>query len=245
VNAILANYQLKCSQASDINRHLPVIYKYARQCESISEFGVRGIVSTWALLRGLIENGGQKKELFCVDIEDIPEMENVQNIARENGITVTFQRHESATCSIPEVDMLFIDTWHVYGHLKRELNNHHGRVRKYILMHDTEVDGLVGESVRMGWDLAEQARRSGYREQELRWGMQRAIAEFLAGHPDWKLLRRYHHNNGLTILARPENVRISLWNRFIAKVQNSPIYSLLRNWALRCLRKFQGRADAT
>lgn len=29
-----------------------------------------------------------------------------------------------------EVDLLFIDTWHVYGHLKRELAAHQARVRR-------------------------------------------------------------------------------------------------------------------
>jgi hypothetical protein len=31
----------------------------------------------------------------------------------------------SIKCDIPETDMLFIDTWHIYGHLRRELENHH------------------------------------------------------------------------------------------------------------------------
>jgi hypothetical protein len=228
MNPIIENYRIKCAQASDINRHLPTIYRHARQCESIAEFGVRGIVSTWALLRGLLENGRSSKELVCVDIEAVPELENVRNIARDQGITLTFHRQDSAICSIPEVDLLFIDTWHVYGHLKRELNNHHGKVRKYILMHDTETDGLVGESVRNGWDLAAQARQSGYPEEELRCGLQRAVSEFVAAQPEWKLLRRYHHNNGLTILARASNIRITALDRTIATVQNSPIYFRLR-----------------
>jgi hypothetical protein len=241
MNPIIDNYRIKRTQASDINRHLPAIYHYARQCESIAEFGVRGVVSTWALLRGLMENGGRKKELLCVDIEDIPEIENVRNVAQSNGIAVTFQRHDSATCSIPEVDLLFIDTWHVYGHLKRELNHHHGQVRKYILMHDTETDGLIGESVRNGWNLAEQARLSGYPEQELRWGLQRAISEFLASHPDWKLLRRYHHNNGLTILGREPNVKRSHLDWGIATVQNSRSYSWIRALMVSGLRRVRNR----
>jgi len=238
VNPIVANYELRCSELSDINQHLPTLYCYAKQCEFIAEFGVRGIVSTWAFLRGLLENNSQTRQIFCVDIEDIPEMQTVRKIAADNGITLTFQRNDSATCSIPPVDLLFIDTWHIYGHLKRELNNHHGRVRKYIVMHDTESDGLVGESVRNKWDIKEQARNSGYSEEEISGGLQRAIWEFLAQHPEWKLLRRYLHSNGLIILARSDNVKITALDRIIATVQNSGIYRASRQ----ALRRMAGRA---
>jgi hypothetical protein len=233
VNAIVANYELKCSQVSDINRHLPTFYKYARRCESIAEFGVRGIVSTWAFLRGLLENNSQTKEILCVDIDEVPAIEKVRQIAGQSGIALTFQRHDSATCTIPTVDLLFIDTWHVYGHLKRELSQHHGRVRKYILMHDTEADGILGESQRHGWNTQEQAQKSGYPEEEIRCGLQRAITEFLAQHPEWKLIRRYHYNCGLTVLARSANVRITLLDRVIAMVQNSGTYCQLRKFLVR------------
>src|SRR5262245_12793093 len=237
MNPIAATYKLKCSQLSDISQHLPTLYRYARQCESIAEFGVRGIVSTWAFLRGLLESKGQKREIVCVDIEDVPEMENVRKIAAEHGIALTFMRHDSATCSIPMVDLLFIDTWHIYGHLKRELRNHHDRVRKFIVMHDTEADGLVGESVRNKWDIKEQARKSGYSEEEISGGLQRAIWEFLAEHPEWKLLRRYLHSNGLIVLARSSNVKITLLDRVIVSVQNSRIYGASRE----ALRRMAGR----
>ena len=47
-------YILK-SKKSDINEHLGVLSTYASKCESIFETGVRGVVSSWALLHGLIK----------------------------------------------------------------------------------------------------------------------------------------------------------------------------------------------
>ncbi len=237
MNPIVANYERKCAQVSDIHRHLPTLYRQAKRCETVAEFGVRGIVSTWAFLRGLLENNSKTKELICVDIEDVPELQSVQQIARDSGIGLTFQRHDSATCTIPTVDLLFIDTWHVYGHLKRELRKHHGSVRKYILMHDTELDGVLGESQRHGWNIREQAQKSGYPEAEIRCGLQRAITEFLADHAEWKLLRRYHYNCGLTVLARPANVRMTPLDRAIAGVQNSGLYCKLRKLLVRLVRR--------
>jgi hypothetical protein len=244
MNPIVTNYRVKCSQASDINRHLPTLYRYARRSEVIAEFGVRGIVSTWAFLRGLLENGSQTKELICVDIADVPEMEQVRTLAGHNGIRLTFHQHDSATCVIPEVDLLFVDTWHVYGHLKRELNNHCERVRKYILMHDTELDGILGESRRFGWNIKEQAAKSGYPEEEIACGLQRAISEFLAKHSQWRLIRRYRHCCGLTILARSSNVRITPLDRTIASVQNSESYCNLRNYLSRMYRSGGKRRSA-
>jgi hypothetical protein len=237
VNPIVATYELKRAQVSDIYRHLPTLYSYATQCEVVAEFGVRGVVSTWAFLRGLLENNSQHKELICVDVEDVPEIRNVQQIAADNGIRLTFQLHDSATCSIPTVDLLFIDTWHVYGHLKRELSRHHAQVRKYILMHDTELDGTLGESLREHRNVAEQVRKSGYSEEEICCGLQRAINEFLAEHGEWTLLRRYHYCCGLTVLARAANVRITPWDRALAGFQNSPVSYSPR----RFVRRIAGR----
>ena len=46
--------------------------------------------------------------------------------AKQQGIDMTFFTHDSATVLFPEaVDLLFIDTLHVYGHVKRELACHH------------------------------------------------------------------------------------------------------------------------
>ena len=58
-------------------------------------------------------------------------------------------------------DLLFVDTWHVYAQLKRELDTHGHHVRKYIVLHDTTLDGDKGTSVRKGWDTSYQARETG------------------------------------------------------------------------------------
>jgi hypothetical protein len=45
-------YNELCNIPSDINEHLPTLYKYACECDSILELGVRGCVSSWAFLMG-------------------------------------------------------------------------------------------------------------------------------------------------------------------------------------------------
>lgn len=87
------------------------------------------------------------------------------------------------------VDLLFIDTWHVYPQLILELEIHSPNVRKCILfifkqttmfsllfinndmgdiiMHDTEIDGEKGESVRMKMNIAAQAKETGFSEKDI------------------------------------------------------------------------------
>ncbi len=101
-----------------------------------------------------------------------------------------------------KTDLLFIDTWHVYGHLKRELDRWNTYANKYIILHDTTVDGEVGESARHKWDIPKQMLESGLSREEIERGLWPAVEEFLALHPEWKLKERYTNNNGLTVLER-------------------------------------------
>jgi hypothetical protein len=49
-------YEILCNTKSDINEHLPVLFKYASKCDSAIECGVRRCVSCWSLLHGLLSN---------------------------------------------------------------------------------------------------------------------------------------------------------------------------------------------
>lgn len=205
MDTVNREYMVRCRTPSDINEHLSTLYEYAKECSVIVECGVRSMVSTWAFLKGLIDSREKTdKKLYCVDIQNVPYIENVCKHV-EQLVNMKFLLHDSATVNIPEetYDLLFIDTWHIYGHLKRELEFHHNKVRKYILLHDTEVDKVVGESIRCNWNIEEQMRTSGYTREDITTGLQRAIDEFLDKHSnEWELHKVYTNNNGLTILKR-------------------------------------------
>lgn len=196
-------YRQKCSTASDINEHLPILRKYAMECETVAECGIRSIVSTWALLSGLIASPQSNCRLLCIDIEPVPKITEVAEIALAAGVQLEFQQIDSVHADLKDgVDMLFIDTWHVYGHLRRELAAHHTKVRRYIAMHDTTVDKENGESLRMHHNIAEVSAAAGYSIEDVTNGLGRAVSEFLADHPEWVIDIVYNNNNGLTILRR-------------------------------------------
>ena len=197
-------YRKKAGEISDIQQHLPFLRELSRSCANICEMGVRGCVSSWAFLSGLAESPRPEKELLCVDLvaADISSLQKWGGMLL-SPIRVTMEVADSKKIVLPrDYDLLFIDTLHVYGQLQAELRAHHKRARRYICLHDTEVDRDQGEVLRMGWDAGRMARETGLREQDLCRGLGPAISEFLAEFPEWVLLRHFPNNNGLTVLAR-------------------------------------------
>ena len=191
-----------CNQSSDINEHLPTLYQYATKCESIIELGVRGCISSWAFVYGLLQNNSDNKKILLNDITpcNINELlQKTQNL----DIEITYEWINDLELDIKEnVDLTFIDTWHVYGQLKRELDKYSLITNKYIIMHDTTVDEIDGETIRCNLNLNKQLKQSGFSVEEINCGLGKAITEFLDDNKNWKILEKYTNNNGLTILER-------------------------------------------
>jgi hypothetical protein len=189
---------------SDINEHLPTLEKYARDCETILESGVRGVISSWAFSHGLLNNNKPNKKLIMNDIEECNIAELLYKTANTN-LKINYYWMNNLTLDLDhEVDLTFIDTWHVYAQLKRELDKFSKITKKYIIMHDTTVDELLGESIRNGWNVYNQSMQSGFPVDEINKGLWPAIVEFLEENTNWELHERFTNNNGLTILKRKE-----------------------------------------
>lgn len=180
-------YKELCLFKSDINEHLPTLYEYSKQSESIVELGVRTVVSTFSFL------AGQPKSFTCVDIINpnvhpnslLPQAER---IAKELNIHFKFIKSKSCDFKFESVDFLFIDTHHDYRLLKEELSVHGNNVNKFIAFHDTTLFEYKNEG-------------NVYPDDEKK-GLWPAIEEFLDENKNWKIRNRYYNNNGLTILER-------------------------------------------
>ena len=197
---ISSKYTRLCQEPSDINEHLPTLVRYASQCTHVTECGVRSAVSSYAFAHALQSRPSTK--LVQVDPSSHPNILQFGKECRWQGLNVVFHNQSDLTCPIEQTDLFFIDTWHVYGQLKRELARWHSHVRKYIIMHDTTVDEWQGETIRNGWNAEEQSKTSGIPVDEIRKGLWLAIDEFLKEHPEWFLRERFVNNNGLTVLER-------------------------------------------
>ena len=195
-------YTSLCNESSDINEHLPTIYKYATECESVLELGVRGCVSSWAFAFGLLNNEKTTRKLTLNDIYEC-NIEELLTTTKGLNINIDYKWMDDLKLEMKEnVDLTFIDTWHVYAQLKRELDKFSKITNKYIIMHDTTVDEFYGETIRCGWNAHAQSAQTGFPVEEINCGLWKAVEDFLASNNNWKLKERYVNNNGLTILER-------------------------------------------
>jgi hypothetical protein len=197
-------YRDKCRNWSDIYQHLPTLQKLSTACESVLELGVRGCVSSWAFAQGLLHNNSFKKKLICNDLNHC-NIDSLKKILGHTEISVSEHWCNDLNIQLDEnVDFTFIDTWHIYGQMKRELEKFGKVTNKFIAMHDTTVDAIHGEALRMGQNVQKMHEMSGFPIHEIRKGVWPAVEEFLAKEKDWVLVKRYTHNNGLTVLAKKE-----------------------------------------
>jgi hypothetical protein len=228
---ILQRYQRAIAQSVDLYQHLPTLRQYAAQptVRVILECGVRDTLSSWAFSQGLMDQQqhqhqqqqqqqqqqGQSYRYHAMDLTRSPYIALLEHHLPLAGVEYRFQQGSDLESPIPEtVDLLFIDTLHVYGQLQRELYRFARYVRQYIILHDTTVDGDAGEVRRLGFDVAYMQNLTQMSVHELTTGLWPAVDEFLrgvtpadraAGGLHWRLVHRYTNNNGLTILQRVDS----------------------------------------
>lgn len=176
---ILEKYKDACAKPTDIHEHLPTLKKYAEECGTITEMGVRGIVSTWAFL------AAKPKKMISYDIADPSQfgadIKEVYDAVEETEFE--FKKANVLEIEIEPTDLLFIDTLHTREQLSEELIKHSDKVKKYIILHDTTTYAIRGEG---GNSL----------------GLWYAIKDFLDDNKDWVVKERFTNNNGLTILEK-------------------------------------------
>jgi hypothetical protein len=174
---------------SDINQHLFTLYLLSKECNHVTEMGSRWGHSTFSILSSGVD------KFIAYDLEINNNIKIAIDMAKKENINFEFIENDVLSVDIEKTDMLFIDTWHRYGQLKRELKLHSDKVNKYIVLHDTtsyefsdEPDwGVYVDK----WSLSTEKS-----------GIWPAVDEFLLENKNWGISMRYIHNNGLTILKR-------------------------------------------
>lgn len=202
----LSKYHQSVHTRSDIFEHLPTIMRYARECERVLDCSSTLSHAVWAFLYGLSQSGRPTRELLAnysrANVNDIQQVARSAMTAR-----VSWRASFLPSClDVREVresiDLTFIDTWHIYAQLIRELEKFAPVTKKYIIIHDTTVDEWQGETIRNGWNAEEQAARTGFPVEDIRRGLWPAITDFLSAHPEWSVTERHTNCNGLTVLKR-------------------------------------------
>lgn len=191
--------------------HFFTFYNFGKTCGRIVEMGVDYGVSTWAWV------ACEPKYFRGVDIRMQPPPQGqhaeLQEEALKMGIDYQFVlgdtghgilkeierkfnkvSYPSDQTSLPyynidkKVDLLYIDTYHSYTHLKAELAIHGSKVNKYLIFHDTHY---FGEKHDYDGDL----------------GLNPAIREFVANNPEWYYIHQVSYGNGCTVLGNSKKVK--------------------------------------
>ena len=169
-------YQEHLNRHSDIREHLGLLYGLAKNCGQVVELGFRTGVAASAFLAA-----GAK--LHSIDIDKC--RAHVQHLARINPDTFVFKVADSKTCTIPDCDLLFIDTDHTEATTLAELELHEQLVSTWIVLHDTVSFGRKDRPPGKGK------------------GVMTAIDTFLSMPGDnWMQWLHLPNNNGLTLLKR-------------------------------------------
>lgn len=188
MKSLQQKYDELCATHSDINQHLPTLAHFAAKCKHITEMGVRAVTSTYAFLMG------RPDKLIGYDIGEYKEnVDECREIVKAEGLIWDFILADVLKVEIEETDFLFVDTFHTATQLRKELELHAGKVRKYIGFHDTHTFWERGEPSYES--VADKGTNCGQ-------GLKYALEPFLAYNPQWKVVYKTDKNNGLTIIER-------------------------------------------
>ncbi len=165
-----------------IGQHLPKLEELATQCDHITEFGFYHGVSALSFASSMKAGG----RFISVDIDRAcaGRFEAVKGIADSRGITACLGIGASHDYPAEETDLLFIDAEHTYLHCRAELELFQGKVRKYIVLHDT---------AETAW---------GYKGADGGPGLLGAIGWLLTRFPEWQCIYHSEESCGLTVLER-------------------------------------------
>ncbi|MBS0637579.1 MAG: hypothetical protein JSS12_08710 [Verrucomicrobia bacterium] len=193
-------YERHCNSPSDINEHIPVLRALARECSSVTEIGIREMVSTWGILLGLSESNSLERCYTGIDLVHPPQhkFDQAKSITQSLGISFQFVQGNDMVIDIRPCDMLFIDSLHTYCHLTYELEAFSPRVGKFIAMHDTSAPWGDRDDTDYHGNYSEYSSEIDRNKR----GLWPAVEDFLAKHPEWRLRERRFNNHGFTVLER-------------------------------------------
>lgn len=174
-----------------IGPHMDYLRDLARQSEVAVEFGARGGGSTLAL------NYAKRTYSYDISIRRIDTKRVWNKLHAVRGDAWTFTIQDSLLADIPKCDLLLHDSLHEYKHVLAELERHHAKVRRWIVLHDTEKYGEHGQAAFAPGTI-------GTKPDEAYRGIRQAMDEFMAAHPEWKETRHVTYSCGMTTLERQD-----------------------------------------
>ena len=183
---------------SNINEHVPILYKYALECNSVFEIGIRSTIAMSGFLYGLKKGS----KYIATILNNFKDFNLIETLTKENKID--FKTIDKNCLSIEleelgEMDIIFVDGFHTYVHITYELEKFHGLCKKYIIFHNSSPPWENLNDNEYYGDYSEFPKSIS----RLKYGVWPAITDFLEKHnEEWVLKERLTNNHGLTVLER-------------------------------------------
>ena len=110
-----------------------ILTKYAKQCETVVEFGV------WNGQSALVFANAGVKEIISCDIDfSRCNADRIQFLCKSVGSQINFRIEDSQKGKTNlTADLMFFDTCHTYKWVKKELRHRAHMAKKYFIVHDT------------------------------------------------------------------------------------------------------------
>jgi len=194
----------------DFEQHIATVAKYAAQCDSAAEFSERRETTIGLLpCRGVIHSYNTEHDdpLFGV-------MLNLNKITMTHGYIRQLNIHHVESVRGPvgdlpqDVDLLLLDTARDGARITEELNGYASRVKRFIIIHNTQLPGMAGTFGR---------------------GIVPAIHTWLAGHSEWFVISHTPIQYGLTVLGRDPADRPTLPVNMLPGGPGTEMQLLLKN----------------
>lgn len=135
---------------ADMGPHVATLTRFARECETVVEFGVRGGVSTWALLDGLPPGG----RLTAVDTDPDVRFMVPPWVLADPRLTLLIG--DDLEVKLPRrADLVMVDTTHTREQTTAELTRAVRLHPRRIVLHDWNEPGVRDAvSGLAGWHVA-------------------------------------------------------------------------------------------
>jgi predicted O-methyltransferase YrrM len=175
-NRLAVTIEAMRAPPSDTSHHLPTLSLLVTEfgLRNVVELGVRTGVSTLALLEAAAAQGGS---VLSVDVEPCAE---ARERVDDAGLGERWRFVQMSDLDMPDegipdpIDLLFVDTTHLYDHTLAELEKYGARLRagSWVALHDyTSCDGVT-----------------------------RAVRDWIRSHPGRARLYPFVNQNGLAVV---------------------------------------------
>ena len=159
----------------DFNQHMPKLRELADECDTIVDISIRQ--ESYVALAA-----SKAKTVFSYSNEHNKITDEIAKLRGQKRLPANPWVVED----IPDCDLLFLNTRHTGDQVLRELTMLGSKVKHYIVLHNTQIFGELGE---------------GYTPEKPIPGILPALRKYMKENPNWSIVSHDDRQYGLTVMS--------------------------------------------